>query len=225
MSKLFDTLEQIRRHEASNSPGGVATKAAGRRIRPALRGYFLLLALVAALALAYLNWPWLNVRRLQPVVPKPLAASDSRTESAAGPATPVQAPAGAVKSGQDPVVLNNLAVQQIENHDHWHGIYNLAVVLEQTPDAVEPLINMGVALAELGLFEPAKYYLGRALLLEPGQPALRKNISILKHLGIIDEAFSRSVLEGRGKAGVNIADREMDQHQQDNPRPSAGQQL
>lgn len=93
------------------------------------------------------------------------------------------------------VETNNIAVAYIRNHEHWRAVYLLTSLVEQYPERIEPLINLGVALAEVGLWEPAHEYLARARTLDPGHPLLRENIAILRRAGLFDE-FTSSSLEG-----------------------------
>lgn len=96
------------------------------------------------------------------------------------------------------VETNNIAVAHIRNHDHWRAVYLLTSLVEQSPQRIEPLINLGVALAEVGLWEPAQEYLSRARTIDPKNPLLVKNIAILKQAGFFDE-FSRFRPEEGGR--------------------------
>lgn len=93
---------------------------------------------------------------------------------------------------------NNIAVAYIRNHDHWRAVYLLTSLVERHPDRIEPLINLGVALAEVGLWEPAQEYLSRAKALDPKHPLLLKNIAILKQAGLFDQ-FTRSRFDEGGE--------------------------
>jgi len=96
------------------------------------------------------------------------------------------------------VETNNIAVACIRNHDHWRAVYLLTSLVEQYPEKIEPLINLGVALAEVGLWEPAHEYLSRARTLDPKHPLLRENIAILQRAGLFDEFTSSNFGADKG---------------------------
>lgn len=188
MSKLFDTLEQIRRNESYQVSAGIHKKLPADAGRPwAFRRILILVAMIgfAAVFASQLKFTGQERRYAAPV-------------DSAGPGvtvtSPVVVPPSAYREpedleGQDVVSINNLAVKHVENHDHWRGIYMLSNILARDPDNVEATINISTALAELGLTEPAKRYLRQALALDRNNPDLQNNIAILKKAGVLGKDF------------------------------------
>ena len=159
MSKLFNTLEQIRRNESYQVSGSRADSSskndAELKRRKAL--FFLILA-VACIAAIYFMAPL--ILKTDMVADDQINTGNTVTATAqrkAGAAVPVLLPAG------KPSELNDLATEFIKKDDHWRGIYLLDSITRSSPQMIEPFINLSVALAELGLFEPAKRYLKEAI--------------------------------------------------------------
>lgn len=189
MSKLFETLEAIKRHDSTGFP----RTDHSRRIAPVHRP--VKLGLLLALLCFVLLGGGLYYAMFRPEV-RPGGKLSPVAEQKSG--QPFKHPASAVSSPSDRaselVEANNAAVAHIRNRDHWRGVYLLTSLVERYPGRVEPLINLGVALAEVGLWEPAQEYLSRARALDPRHPLLVKNITILRQAGLFDE-FSRPRFE------------------------------
>lgn len=87
--------------------------------------------------------------------------------------------------GRD-VTENNQAAANIERQNYWQGIYLLDKTVKTNPGQIEPLINLGVALTELGLYGPAARYFARAYEINPQHPELNENLSILEDAGLLE---------------------------------------
>lgn len=181
MSKLFETLETIRRRESTGSQRLASPRAAPPPGRPNQR---LLLRFLIVLLVCGGFVYGLRYALDRPVRPNGPAALPESPAPHRGPARVTAAPPG---QAAEVVASNNRAVAYIRNHDHWRGIYLLTTLVDRHPERIEPLINLGVALAEVGLWEPAREYLFRARALNPAHPLLRENLAILKRAGLLDE--------------------------------------
>ncbi len=176
MSKLFETLEKIREREALpqtslRSPGNT-----GHSRRERIR-FFLLAVVTFALVIAvFLTYG----SRTSP---------GRNTTSSSSPAAPAIAPSGhrpeATKADNDPVSLNFRGCRLVEERKYWPAIILFQKAAELVPRRPEPLINMAVALSELGLFGPAAEKLNLAAAISPRHPALLRNLEILEQHGII----------------------------------------
>lgn len=193
MSKLFETLEAIKRHESTGFPRTDPSRRIASVHRPIKR--WLLLTLLCFVMLGgglYYAMFRSEVRPGSEISP---VAEQKSSQPFKHPAPAVSSPSS---QSSELVEANNTAVAYIRNRDHWRGIYLLTSLVERSPGRVEPLINLGVALAEVGLWEPAQEYLSRAKTLDPRHPLLVKNITILKQAGLFDE-FSRPRFEEDGE--------------------------
>lgn len=207
MSKLFNALEKIRHHEARPAS---AAKLGAKKKRPAPRngpkglfwgllllgGILLLSAAVFShrprLATLYANLKEL-VRREWPVsLPggqKQPAAGKTALPAGTLPATPDDpAPSASLElpARERMVALNNKGAAAVRQGDYWRGIYYFDQARELRPQSPEPLINMAVALSELGLPGPALKLWQQAYALAPQHPMLRENLRILAGLGMLE---------------------------------------
>lgn len=80
--------------------------------------------------------------------------------------------------------LNNRGMELVASNDLWRGLYYFDQARLADPRAVEPLINMGVTLSELGLFAPAVRIFKQARALAPNHPDLQYNIESLVSRGL-----------------------------------------
>lgn len=208
MSKLYNTLQQIRRNETYGvqnkngvSPGGPA-KGKGRQ----KAGVGLLLAACVALII-YLALPFFNkptghsdsasVNQSVPVVQHPEFQSQIAKTSIPAQTSSVDAGTAAqsAPSAKDLASLNNTGVKYVQKQDHWKGLYYLKKALEIKPQRIEPLINTAVALTELGLYGPAAHYFNEAYKLDPDHSGLRENIAVIAQANIMEGPFME--LKGR----------------------------
>jgi len=181
LSKLFETLEAIKRHESKGFPRLDSSRRVAAAIHRPVKRW-----LVALLCFALIGGG------LYYAMFRSDARPGNKISAVAEPKSgqPVKhlavvPPAPGQQSKLEET--NNIAVAYIRNHDHWRAVYLLTSLVERYPDRIEPLINLGVALSEVGLWEPAQEYLSRARALDPKHPLLLKNIAILKQAGLFDQ--------------------------------------
>lgn len=93
--------------------------------------------------------------------------------------------------------LNDAGLALIQENQHWQGIYSLEQARKQQPQRPEALINMAVALAELGLRAPAKRLFSEAHALAPNHPLLRKNLELLVQANFLDPQWLSSLTAGQ----------------------------
>ncbi|MBU0482351.1 MAG: hypothetical protein KKG47_14760 [Proteobacteria bacterium] len=193
MSKLFNTLEQIRRNESYQVSGSGTNASSGTTTElKRKKALFVLTLAVACFALVYFVGPLIlqsgdskNVH--QKAENMSGVSSDSPEKSPGAVEASILLPQGGPKE------LNDLAARLIDKNEHWRGIYLLDGIIRQHPEMIEPFINISVALAELGLFEPAKRYLEEAMRIDPENQALLDNLLIMKKSGIIDNSFGPKI--------------------------------
>ncbi len=218
MSKLYNTLEQIRRHEmpviADDSTVSGNSRIGLQRNRKIIGT---LVIIVGAAVLLYLNLP-----ALSKYLPDSFNANSKQT---AITAVPSQEPTSLIQDNgidyslplneqqsmtasskpleglnsqnsqtrnnsvknQNFVSLVNIGVEQIRKFEYWKGLHALNEARKLDPERIEPVINMAVALAELGFYELAIHYLGEASIINPNHPRLKENLSILADAGLIDQ--------------------------------------
>ena len=196
MSKLFNTLEQIRRNESYQVSGSGANSSSNKDSEAKRKkALFILTVAVACFAVIYF---------VAPLIMNSNKSADSQ-KSNASPTAVVQGKPAATSTvllpAGNPAELNNIAAQLIEKDDHWRGIYLLESITSKSPEMVEPFINLSVALAELGLFEPAKRYLKEAMRLDPENQALLDNLTVLIEAGVIDGSFGPKIDKDARQAG------------------------
>lgn len=208
MSKLFDTLEQIRENEEA-APRKTAPKSTREPRkggpRPAVV-VFVVLVGILCVTLLYVDF---SIFQGQPPPPDSQVTSASREPSQPGPTAPDSAPhpvadisstpaatpdtwqeilaAPSIDPGQKAILLNNIATRHIQEQEYWKGISILEHALKLSPDSPEILINYGVALTELDILEVAALYFEEAYRINPGHPALIRNIAILKQNTLMGE--------------------------------------
>ncbi|MBU0675383.1 MAG: hypothetical protein KJ950_12125 [Proteobacteria bacterium] len=189
MSNLFDTLEQIRRNETVGTPGNGIPGNSHDRPAPGHRRILILTVLAVVMVLFYFWFHKTNPRRINPqIISSPTLSNPSATSDLEGKITPPPAGPSILQpppspppptmdgfDGKTPVAANNQAVEMIEEGNPWAGIYLLAKIIDRYPEQVEPMINLGLALAEQGLTIPAGRYLQMAKNLAPHHPAFIKN--------------------------------------------------
>ena len=115
-----------------------------------------------------------------PEPPKPILPEETSAKPSAG--APKE-PASAVIP-RTMAELNNRGVELVAGNDPWRGFYYFDLAHQADPLAVEPLINMGVTLSELGLFAPAMRIFKEASAMAPNHPDLRANLESLAGRGL-----------------------------------------
>ena len=217
VSKLYNTLEKIRAGEQ----GGLSKKKSpangigqgtdkSKKLRIALLGASAVLALALVV---FFSGP-------KPKDANPPAATNAATNAAAPaqitdrpalpaasqtdaspkppPAPPIPSAASPAGTGNDLYrQLNDTGLALIEENQHWRGIYYLEQARKQQPERPEALINMAVALAELGLRAPAKRLFSEAHALAPNHPLLRQNLEIMGQADFFDHEWLSSLTAGQ----------------------------
>jgi Flp pilus assembly protein TadD len=85
--------------------------------------------------------------------------------------------------------LNNQGVRLISKSEYWQGIYYLNKAHALSPQSIEPLVNMAVALMELGLTAPANRFFQEALTLDPNNTKLRDNLALAAQTGTLHNSL------------------------------------
>jgi Flp pilus assembly protein TadD len=93
--------------------------------------------------------------------------------------------------------LNDTGIALVQENQHWRGIYFLEQARKQQPERPEALINMAVALAELGLRAPAKRLFSEAHALAPNHPLLRRNLDLLGQADFFNGHWLSSLTAGQ----------------------------
>lgn len=125
--------------------------------------------------------------------PAPVSTRDRRPPPqvrSAAPATPAGSGSPSTRPVQpvDPMAaFNARGVALVADNDHWQGIYYFEQARKANPQAVEPLINLGVALVEIGLLGPARDFFRQASELNPEHPVLLGNLQLLADYGLLEE--------------------------------------
>lgn len=221
VSRLYNTLEKIRTGEQGSFSAKKSAPArgfdqqagTGRKQRIVLLGASALLALTLVVFFAgpkrkTAKTPVIaDAVTADTVAPAPVpehpAGSAPRTEASpktSPAASPAPALAGTGDAGRYQQ-LNNKGLALIQENQHWRGIYYLEQAHKQQPERPEPLINLAVALAELGLHAPAKRFFSEAHALAPNHPMLRKNLEILGQANFFDPQWLSSLTAGQVQPG------------------------
>lgn len=203
MSRLYNTLEKIRTGEPSGFPKkkSAPDKGVGQQADPGKRRRIVLLGASALLALALIVFflgP--NRKDAKPPLTAGAVAPARIAAQPAGPAPPVvpaQPTASPQAAGDLYRQLNDTGIALIQENQHWRGIYFLEQARKQQPKRPEALINMAVALAELGLRAPAKRLFSEAHALAPNHPLLRRNLDLLGQADFFDGQWLSSLTAGQ----------------------------
>lgn len=200
MSKLFDTLEKIRENEGSAAPPPVG--AGGPSQGPVKARPWLVVVLgvgivaIGAYAVLSRSVPQqsASVARQEKVLPSVAAPPVAKS----GPVPPVVSPSlapavdGVGAGGLAP--LNALGTACVERNQHWRGIYYLRQAHAMAPERLEPLVNLAVAYAELGLYRQANAYLVKAVAIDPGSEPLQANLRILHRANLLEQELDAAMV-------------------------------
>ena len=196
MSKLFDTLEKIRENEGTaqatgpGAGGPAPAPARSRRWLVVVLGVGIVAtALYGILSRSMPPRPQVSARQEKalPAVAVPPVAKSGAVATAVGPsqATPPATGAGA----DDLARLNDLGAASVDRNQHWRGIYFFQQANAIAPGRLEPLVNLAVAYAELGLYRQANAYLIKAVAIDPQSKPLQDNLKILHRANLLDQAL------------------------------------
>jgi len=218
VSRLYNTLEKIRIGEQGIFPQKKPAPAAetsltaskSRRLRLVLLGLSCVLTLALLLFFAGPQRKGakpdagLNAAATDAAAPaltpgQPVEQAPPRSDvSARMPAAPPGSPAPQMTSTDNTLYLqlNDKGIALVQENQHWQGIYCFEQARNQQPERPEALINMAVALAELGLRAPAKRLFTEAHGLAPNHPLLRKNLDLLGQADFFDDQWVASLFAG-----------------------------
>lgn len=227
MSRLYNTLEKIRTGEQGGIPKkkSAPAKGIGQQADTSKNRRIVLLGASALLALALVVFfsgpkhkdakpPVTADAVTTPAVTADAAAParipdhpadpatqavDSQTLPQAPPASPIASPTGT--GAELYQQINDTGIALIQENQHWRGIYYLEQARKQQPERPEALINMAVALAELGLRAPAKRLFSEAHALAPNHPLLRQNLDLLGQADFFDGQWLSSLTAGQIQPG------------------------
>ncbi len=204
MSKLYNTLQQIKRNETYTVQQQSAVSPDGDRGGKGRLKFGVGLLFVAVVAIIiYLVIPYVNKptgisdsASVNKSIPGALQTADSQSQTK----VPIQTSSVDVgsstlnaPSSQDLTSLNNTAVKYIQQQDHWRGLYYLKQAMGIKPQRIEPIINTAVVLTELGLYGPAAHYFNEAYKLDPEHSDLRKNLAIIAQANVMEGPFMDSL--------------------------------
>lgn len=207
MSKLFNTLEKIRHHETRSKPlrrpssrnkkGPPKSGSKGILIGMfALFGVLLIYTVALYKQLNFMTFYGTIQHVAQRFnIPLPDAATHPAKQQIKIPLAidtePKPAPAASAPkepTDQEKMAqLNNRGTELVQQDDHWRALYYFDQAHRLRPQSPEPLINMGVALSELGLNGPAGRFFQQAHDLAPQHPALTKSLQTLASFGLLEE--------------------------------------
>lgn len=203
MSKLFDTLEKIQNNETYSPVPGVGITSS-----PKPKGNKIIIMLIA-LAIGAIGLFFVLQRietfRLPGITAKQPAhvsiPADSQIlqtettvkhqESKMQKVIPATKPVKPIAKElvHQMTTLNNQGVRLISKYEYWQGIYYLNKAHALSPQSIEPLVNMAVALMELGLTAPANRFFHEALTLDPNNRKLRDNLALAAQTGTLDNSL------------------------------------
>ena len=204
MSRLYNTLEKIRTGEPSGFPKkkSAPDKGIGQQADPGKGRRIALLGASALLALAlivFFSGP--KRKGAKPPLTADAVAPAQTPAQPAAPASqlppPVPLTASPLATGDLYQQLNATGIALLQENQHWRGIYFLEQARKQQPKRPEALINMAVALAELGLRAPAKRLFSEAHALAPNHPLLRQNLDLLGQADFFDGQWLSSLTAGQ----------------------------
>lgn len=123
------------------------------------------------------------------LLPGPEAVRTATPATPALPGTVLQGSTTPASAAEEAARHSATGIDFFRNGDYWRSIHHFDRARQLNPQAVEPLINMAVALSELGLYGPANRLFREAYALAPNDPALRHNLSILAEAGRLDDVL------------------------------------
>jgi tetratricopeptide (TPR) repeat protein len=203
MSKLFDTLEKIQTNETFSPTPGVgitpSAKPKGNKIVITLValavcavGLFFVLQSIETFKLpgittkqsAHISIPTATQVLPAETTSKHSAFKVQKIQPVTKPVKPI-----AKELLHQMTTFNNQGVRLIAKSEYWQGIYYFNKAHALSPQSIEPLVNMAVALMELGLTAPANRFFHEALTLDPNNPKLRDNLALAAQTGTLDNSL------------------------------------
>lgn len=202
MSKLFDTLEKIQNNDTYTPPA-----ASDFQQPPKSKGKKYIIVPVVLAACAVIFFFVLQRSESFKVFRKSASQSSGISTVQVPQSSTMHANTAAQKmspqgdtvashintDGSDSLqqmnMLNNQGVKLISKSEYWAGIYYLNKAHTLSPRSIEPLINMGVALMELGLTVPANRFFHKALAIDPDNKKLRDNLILAAQARKLDDSL------------------------------------
>ncbi|MEA3547031.1 MAG: hypothetical protein U9R66_05145 [Thermodesulfobacteriota bacterium] len=194
MSKLFETLEKIQQNEPALALAGPHISADGtetkkkqwQRLLPVL----LLTAAVVLIGSVYAvrHQPVSIIQVKNDILPTKERNDTERPPPELNVVENSQLLSHELQSRtafQQMVDLNNQGTRFLAKNRYWQGIYYFDQARKIQPQSVEPLINLAVALSELGLAGPANRFFTEARKIDPDHPGLQENLIIAAKKGIL----------------------------------------
>jgi tetratricopeptide (TPR) repeat protein len=196
VSKLFNTLEQIRRNEDIAVAGPATLSSAKPKFHWRKgQGAGVIILILGLIVLGYLLAPRSTSLKPEGMLTRQDIGStvnnrQTETIAEAGntqPADPAPPPTIEAGTEQEFIALVNRGTEYIEKGNYWQALYILDKAQQMQPQRLEPLLNAVVALVDLGLYELAVDYLDRAEGINPNDPLIKENRIILTRAGILGE--------------------------------------
>ncbi len=198
MSKLFETLEKIQRIEPA--PAGPSISANGMENKTKQWHKFLpFLLLTVAVVLVVSFYTTRNQSALIIQVKKPVEAKNEQDRTpteltVVAEDNTLLSPEPETRTAyQQMVDLNNQGTRFLTKNRYWQSIYYFDKARKIQPQSVEPVINLAVALSELGLTGPANRFFTKAREIDPEHPVLRENMIIASKKGILHTTMTLEV--------------------------------
>ncbi|MFZ5774322.1 MAG: hypothetical protein ACOY3Z_02395 [Thermodesulfobacteriota bacterium] len=192
MSRLYNTLEKIRlatQGAESTSPSLPAPTSPANRPSHRLRFVLLGCGVVIAGAAIGLSLSLLEKQsqRQAGTVSTPAPGMAPPAASPAASAAPPPAPTGPEDVGSRYLQLNKTGMDLLRQDKQWASIHVFEQARQLKPDRPEALINMAVALAELGLRVPAQRLFKQAMALGTDHPMLQRNLDLMRQCDFLED--------------------------------------
>ena len=194
MSKLFETLEKIQQNEPALALAGPHISADGTENKKKQWHKFLpVLLLTTAMILVgsfyALRHQPVSIIQVKNDLPLWEKKSDQyRTPTALNAIEEKPLLSLEPKNRTDfqqMVDLNNQGTRFLTKNRYWQSIFYFDKARQIQPQSVEPVINLAVALSELGLAGPANRFFTEARKIDPDHPVLQENMIIAAKKGIL----------------------------------------
>lgn len=195
MSKLFNTLEKIKKNE-EDALSPVVHDKAGKNPQQPRKLLWLVISLTVVIGLLFASRSFSpnNFSQLinrfygvekfsetdkpqQGVLEGALTEAGGTTDSVAD----FEQDTSAGSTLAQMIILNNTGTRHVQQGRYWQGIYCFDQARKMQPERIEPLINLAVALSELQLFAPAHRFFKKAMKIDANHPLLKENIALIAH--------------------------------------------
>jgi len=192
VSKLFETLEKIQQNEPVPAGPHISADGTENKKKQWYRFLPVLLLTVAVVlvgsfyAVRHQPVSIIQVKNDSPPREERGDQDSTPTELNAVENSPLLSPEPETRTAyQQMVDLNNQGTRFLKKNRYWQSIYYFDKARKIQPESVEPVINLAVALSELGLTGPANRVFIEAREIDPDHPGLRENMIIASKKGIL----------------------------------------